>query len=452
MAEKRKRQAFEALKIPSFPLFVGTFVLTMMADNADFFAAVISLRYFSRHSWIMNGLAASLDQCHCHKKRENKMSSRSYRVAARVAVLLGYCCGMLVAPLCYADGAHQLSVASPVPTLGYAQIPQGDHGTLTIFYPSTSPEKIRNIGSLELSLADSGLVAPGNGHLIVISHGSGGSPWVHADLARVLIQHGFTVALPEHYQDNYLDHANPGPVSWRLRPKEVSNSIDLIAAAPRFAAHLNFSTVGIFGGSAGGHTALSFAGGRWSDEGFRAHCEQYIEQDFYSCAGFITQLHDSWVDQIKIWIARRVINYRFTNTALFDYSDPRIHAAIAMVPFAADFVPESLSSPRIPLGLVIAEQDHNQIPKFHVKKILAACSPRCEVVMDLGNASHGAMLSPMPRWEPGSLNELMLGDPLNFNRAAAIPELNNRITLFFEKHLLNQPASVANTETSPGKL
>jgi MFS family permease len=30
-----RHQAFEALKIPSFPIFVGTFVLTMMADNVE---------------------------------------------------------------------------------------------------------------------------------------------------------------------------------------------------------------------------------------------------------------------------------------------------------------------------------------------------------------------------------------------------------------------------------
>ena len=35
MTEKTKHQAFEALKIPSFPIFVFTFVLTMMADNVE---------------------------------------------------------------------------------------------------------------------------------------------------------------------------------------------------------------------------------------------------------------------------------------------------------------------------------------------------------------------------------------------------------------------------------
>jgi len=35
MKQSSKHQAFEALNIPSFPAFVGTFVLTMMADNVE---------------------------------------------------------------------------------------------------------------------------------------------------------------------------------------------------------------------------------------------------------------------------------------------------------------------------------------------------------------------------------------------------------------------------------
>lgn len=35
MDQNPKHRAFEALKIPSFPIFVGTFVLTMMADNVE---------------------------------------------------------------------------------------------------------------------------------------------------------------------------------------------------------------------------------------------------------------------------------------------------------------------------------------------------------------------------------------------------------------------------------
>ncbi|MEI8402412.1 MAG: MFS transporter, partial [Alcaligenaceae bacterium] len=35
MNEDKRPQAFESLKIPSFPIFIATFVLTMMADNVE---------------------------------------------------------------------------------------------------------------------------------------------------------------------------------------------------------------------------------------------------------------------------------------------------------------------------------------------------------------------------------------------------------------------------------
>ena len=75
----------------------------------------------------------------------------------------------------------------------------------------------------------------GNGRLVVISHGSGGSPWVHADLARSLVDAGFVVAMPQHRGDNYRDDRDPGPDSWTLRPQEVSRAIDAVAHDPRFA-------------------------------------------------------------------------------------------------------------------------------------------------------------------------------------------------------------------------
>lgn len=192
----------------------------------------------------------------------------------------------------------------------------------------------------------------------------------------------------------------------------------------------------MFGGSAGGHAALSLAGGQWSDDRLRAHCEQHIEEDFSSCVGLNTLLRGNWLDVIKLWIARRVINWRFSDAGLQGYSDPRVRAAVAMVPFASDFVPDSLSHPKIPLGLVIAEKDANQIPRFHVKAVLAAGAPNCEVVMDLPEASHGAMLSPLPPLKPGSVKERLLVDPPRFDREHIIPELNTRIANFFERYLI----------------
>ncbi len=67
----------------------------------------------------------------------------------------------------------------------------------------------------------------------MISHGSGGGPWVHMDLARRLVQAGFVVAIPLHKGDNHQDDGTTGPQSWERRPAEVSAAIDAVAAQPR---------------------------------------------------------------------------------------------------------------------------------------------------------------------------------------------------------------------------
>lgn len=318
--------------------------------------------------------------------------------------------------------------------IGLTRLTQPDGGELTVFHPTAVPEAPIRQGPFTLAVALDAAPVKGNGRLVVISHGSGGSPWVHYDLARALVRRGFTVALPQHRADNYRDHSAPGPASWRIRPREVSAAIDRIAAS-RFGRHLETASVGVFGGSAGGHTALAFAGGRWSEARFRDHCEQHAERDFAACAGMLTHLRGNATDGFKLWALKRVIGWKFSDTTLQEHSDARVKAALAMAPCAADFVPASLRQPRIPLGLVVARQDVHLVPAFHVERILAACQPRCELVMDLAQGSHGAMLSPAPPLDDGSLAQRLLGDPPGFPRQRAIAELNARIVGFFERHL-----------------
>jgi predicted dienelactone hydrolase len=327
------------------------------------------------------------------------------------------------------------AAADETPGMGFIQLPQADGRMTTVFYPSSGTELPVRHGPFSLSWVPDGQPITGNRHLVVISHGSGGSPWVHADLARALVRRGFTVAIPLHQGDNYLDPSEPGPPSWRKRPQEISNAIDAVSSHALLAKHLSFDSVGIFGGSAGGHTALSLAGGQWSDQLFKAHCESHIEQDFSSCVGFTTLLKENWLDGLKIWVAKHIIASRFADETVQQYQDPRIRAAVAMVPFAADFIPESLAQPRVKLGLVIAQKDINQIPRFHVEAVRKACAANCELVMDLPDGGHGAMLSPMPPLAPDSIGSYLLGDPPSFDRARRIPELNDRIAEFFIRNL-----------------
>jgi predicted dienelactone hydrolase len=318
--------------------------------------------------------------------------------------------------------------------VGLDQIPgqEGD-GPVTVFYPTASAAQPLVRGPFTLNVAWQGTPARGNGRLVVISHGSGGAPWVHSDLARTLVEDGFVVALPEHQGDNHKDHSKPGPDSWKRRPAEASRAIDAVTHDPRFAALLSFDRVGLYGMSAGGHTALSFAGGRWSRALFKQHCEAHIAEDFPACFGLIMQLRDNYLDGLKKNVALFVIRHYFDDATWQTHSDARVQAIVAGVPAAADFEPASLAAPRVPLGLVTVGQDKWLAPRFHSDVVLKHCVS-CERIADLPAAGHGALLSPPPPALPEAAAAL-LNDPPGFDRSV-LPEVDRKITAFFRKHLL----------------
>ncbi|MFH0133000.1 alpha/beta hydrolase family protein [Variovorax sp. VaC1] len=320
--------------------------------------------------------------------------------------------------------------------MGLAEIPAtAADGPVTVFYPSSDAAQPTRRARFMLDVAVQGTPVRGNGRLVVVSHGSGGAPWVHADLARSLVDAGFIVAMPEHRADNYKDDSDPGPDSWTMRPAEVSRAIDAVGRDARFAPLLQLEKVGMYGMSAGGHTALSLAGGRWSPAAFKQHCEEDLEADFQSCVGLITRLTGGMLDGIKKWGALLVIGHRFQDATPREHDDPRIAAIVAGVPAAADFDMASLAAPRVPLGLITARQDRWLIPRFHSDRVLAACLPRCELIADMPTGGHGALLSPPPPGLTGLIGD-MLNDQPGFDRASVLPEVNRKTTAFFSAHLL----------------
>ncbi len=306
-------------------------------------------------------------------------------------------------------------------------------GVVTVYYPSTDVAKAGRRGPFTFEFAWQGAPARGNGRLIVISHGSGGSPWVHANLAQTLVADGFVVAMPEHRGDSYKDPGTPGPESWKQRPHEVSRAIDAVSHDVRFQPLLMLDKVGMYGMSAGGHTALSLAGGRWSPARFTQHCEAHIAEDFQTCVGLAARLRGNFLDGAKTTLALWVIRYRFSDATWQTHTDPRIAAIVAGVPLAADFDMASLAAPRAPLALVTARRDRWLIPRFHGDAVLAACAT-CERLADFATGGHGALLSPLPPGLSGLVGDL-LNDPPGFDRAE-LSGVDHRISAFFQKLLL----------------
>lgn len=308
-----------------------------------------------------------------------------------------------------------------------------DSGPVTVFYPTAAAPARFVRGPFSFDLASEAAPLRGNGHLVVMSHGSGGSPWPQADLAIVLVEAGFTVAMPEHAGDNYRDMSDVGPVTWRHRPKEVSQAIDAMAADPRFAALLDFRHVGVYGMSAGGLTALTLAGARWSPALLEAHCQAHLAEDLPACVGLATSLTGGMFDGLRLAIARRVIHFKLAGqTTLEEWTDPRIAAAVAAVPIAALVEMSSLTAPRMPLGLVRAGQDAWLAPQWHIDAVRAACKG-CVLLADMPAAGHGSILSPQPTGLPPRAARL-LDDPPGFERAS-LPGVYDAIARFFVQNL-----------------
>jgi len=326
--------------------------------------------------------------------------------------------------------------AAHAATIGTLTLPADDDGAaVTLFYPTAAAGRPETRGDLQLVLAPGAPPAPGNGRLIAISHGSGGGPWVHTTLAKALVEAGFTVVLPLHRGDNWTDPGRPGPESWKQRPAEISQAIDRVAADPRFAG-LKLDRVGGFGMSAGGHTMLSLAGGVWSPERFRARCERDLAEDFPACVGLATRLTGGALDGFKLWLARRVLGWKFRgDDAPQAHTDPRMAAIVAAVPAAADFDMSTLAKPRVPLGLITADGDRWLAPRFHSDAVLAACQS-CELLAALPGAGHGALLAPPPPASNlGRLECDLLCDPPGFDRPSATARWVEAVVHFFRERL-----------------
>jgi len=335
---------------------------------------------------------------------------------------------------CLAGAAIAVLASLAQAAVGVTEIPgkDGDR-VVTVFYRTDAQAQPVKRGPFKFEFAENGPPMRGNGRLIVISHGSGGSVWVHGDLAKMLVEAGFVVAGPEHAGDNYRDKDKPGPDSWKRRPQEVSRAIDAVAADARFGPLLALDRVGMYGMSAGGHTALSLAGGRWSPARMKDHCEAHLTEDFQSCVGLATSLNGGILDGLKKKVVLWAIRSKLDDATWYSHTDPRIAAIVAGVPFAVDFDTASLAAPKVALGFVTARQDKWLVPRFHSDPVLQACA-KCERVADFSTGGHGALLSPPPPNLDGLVGEL-LNDPPGFDRAREVPEVNRRISAFFVKHL-----------------
>lgn len=345
--------------------------------------------------------------------------------------------GLRPAPLQRLLATAVLAVLPALPTTalaqaGMARLMAGDL-PVTLVYPTAAPDGPVAMGPFRLQVAMNAAPVRGNGRLIVMSHGTAGSPTTDHDLARTLAAAGFVVAQPEHAGDNWRDHRLAGPASWKLRPLEISQTIDAVAKDPRFAPALDTRKVGVHGMSAGGVPALALAGGQWSLAGIVRHCIAQQKADANFCFnGLRTQAErDARAAQ---FVPASLPYVDATPHGGAAVHDGRVAAVALTVPLAAPFSDESLAALKVPVGVVEATRDTVLVPAFHSTRLLRLCKP-CKALGALEGADHFDTLSPWPDEVDRAVRAVQGGQVTGFDRSR-LPASYGRIATFFQQTLL----------------
>jgi predicted dienelactone hydrolase len=271
----------------------------------------------------------------------------------------------------------------------------GDRIPLLLFYPTLDGETPRGFGPYTVEAAWNSPVADGKFPLILISHGTGGSPLVYRGLARFLARAGYIVAAPEHPRNNRNNNELGGTAEiLASRPRHVRLAVD--ATLAEFA---DFTTgqVAAIGHSLGGYTALAMAGGR-------PKC-------------FAWETRDRVEREVEV------------------EADERVNALVLLAPATVWYrEPGALSSLRVPILMLTSEKDY-LTPALHGEIVLGGVGdPSLVDHRVIANAGHFAFTSPFPElmvtpdFEPAK-------DPEGFDRAEFQHELHRYVLAFLRRVL-----------------
>ena len=281
-------------------------------------------------------------------------------------------------------------------TLGIADAALALTFPLLVFYPTGTPSRPEPIGPYTLDVALDAPIESGPFPVVLISHGTGGSPLTHRLLAHFLAAHGFVVGLPRHHANHRDDNAwHNTPDNMVARPRHVSLAIDALRA--EFGAALRPDWVAVVGHSLGGYTALALAGGQ---------------------PGSLPHEHADGTPQ-----------------PLPVITDARVRALVLLAPATVWYRPvAALRNVRVPILLLMGEKDE-WTPDFHAQIVLNGVADRDQVTYrSIENAGHYSFLSPFPP-ERTSPSFPPSQDPPGFDRVRFQAELQAEVLDFLLRQL-----------------
>lgn len=257
---------------------------------------------------------------------------------------------------------------------------------MLVLYPTETPEKEEKIGPYLVDVSLDAKLEDERYPLVVISHGTGGTPLVYRHLARDLAKRGFIVAMPEHPFNNVKDNQLERTTKvLKSRPKNITQVIDWFDHSDSFKDHINFEDISIIGHSMGGYTAIAVTGGTPTTLPWETGNET--------------------PERIDVDV------------------DERIKKVILFAPALGWFRNEgALEKVHVPIFIMTGERDEIT-PSFHAEILLNGVINREKIVHKvIENAGHFSFLSPFPP-EMKATSFPPSQDPEGFNRELFQQEL-----------------------------
>ncbi|MES3024355.1 MAG: dienelactone hydrolase family protein [Pseudomonadota bacterium] len=298
--------------------------------------------------------------------------------------------------------------------------------TVGVWYPTEARTWPSFVGPMLMDVARDAPVAGGALPLVVISHGNGGGPLGHADLALSLASAGYVVAAPMHIGDNVADQSAVGSASFVSgRNEQLRATIDHMLEDWKGRDRIDQQRIGAFGFSMGGFTVLNAIGAQPDLRRIATHCSARPEFACEVLGHFKSPLLKAGTPTIGDAIV----------------PDPRIRAAVVAAPgFGFTMGPGALNNVNIPVQLWSGDKDDTVPYATNGKVVHDMLGSKLEF-HSVAGASHFSFLAPCSLLTPALP---MCKDPGEFDRKAFHATMNASVVAFFDINMNLKRRGAAN--------
>lgn len=322
-------------------------------------------------------------------------------------------CSALAAPPAFNAGVIRLTVeseAAPFDTV--------------VFYPTREDEVPWQAGPFTVEATRNASPIPDKRFpVVLISHGRGGGPLSHRELAAALGRAGFIVVLPTHVGDASGYPRSPTQAQILIdRPRQAETALNAVLADSRFSAIADASRIGMIGYSAGGYTALVLAGAKPDFAYASAYCANHDDPGSCPRSANNKSTDDG---QFKAAVSADLLAWQ-------PPVDRRLKALVLMDPLAMMFSAGRLYAVRIPT-MVYRPQDDSHLGSARNSLAVVSGLPTPPAV-HIVPGNHFVFIDPCPALVAANAAMICQDEP-GTDRAEVHRRLDRQVVAFLRAKL-----------------